>query len=138
MKKSFKVISIIYILILLYLLFVRDMDFHGGQFISINIVPFMTIKNYTSLIAYGRYRLFIINVLGNIVVFIPFGYLVIKYFMKYQKKYILIIFAICIPCTIEITQYIFHLGILDVDDVILNFIGIIIGYLLGGGIRNDK
>jgi len=138
MKKSLKIISIAYLIILLYLLFGRDMNFSGGQFISVNLIPFLTIKNYTSLIAYGRYQLFMINVIGNIIVFIPLGYLIAKYFIKSKKKYIFFIIAISIPCIIEITQYIFRVGILDIDDVILNFIGIVLGYFLSGGTKRDK
>lgn len=60
-----------------------------------------------------------INILGNIILFIPMGIL-------YHKK-ILTAFFFCIM--FEFIQFIFRKGIFDIVDIVLNFIGIIIGVL---------
>jgi glycopeptide antibiotics resistance protein len=63
------------------------------------------------------------NLIANIVLFIPFGLL--KKLTKWS--YLKFVFAIII---IEMLQFIFLRGIADIDDVILNSIGFLIGYFL--------
>ncbi len=70
----------------------------------------------------------------NILLFIPMGILMPSAFSKFRKIYI------CIPCCflfslfIEATQYIFGLGIAEIDDLVTNtfgaFLGLIIWYIL--------
>lgn len=72
----------------------------------------------------------LLNIFFNIILFIPFGLLFSSsYNNKKQHWLVFIIGLISIVC-IEGIQYYFSLGIADVDDVINNFLGIIIGYCL--------
>jgi len=63
------------------------------------------------------------NLLGNLLPFIPFGFLLpiayprIKAFFK--------VFAVLF---IEIFQYMTRLGSFDIDDIILNMVGVLSGY----------
>lgn len=65
--------------------------------------------------------------IGNMLMFIPMGILLPLVFKKINKKNIFII-SILIPLSIEILQPIVGRSF-DIDDIIMNFIGIIIGYL---------
>lgn len=93
----------------------------------INLVPFKTILNY--VIGFNHYNLDIIikNLLGNVVLFIPFGFLlpIVLNRGKNIKNNILVTAAA--GAGIELLQLIFSLGVCDIDDVILYVLGSIIG-----------
>lgn len=66
--------------------------------------------------------------IGNIMMFIPMGILLPLVFKKINKKNIIKI-AFIIPIIIEVTQPIVGRSF-DIDDLIMNFIGIIAGYFI--------
>ncbi len=76
-----------------------------------------------------RYRigsnLFIQNIIGNIIMFIPFGMFLNEYFNI--KKISLLFITIIYSLSIEIVQ-IFVGRVFDVDDIILNLLGSFIGW----------
>lgn len=87
-----------------------------------NLIPFKEILRYKV----GTH-LFITNVIGNIMIFIPYGFF-INYFTKNKKLWVSIILGIFLSGTIEITQY-FIGRIFDIDDILLNSIGMLIGFI---------
>lgn len=98
---------------------------YGGM----NIIPFRTILKYFIDIKQYWPRFFIINIFGNIVVFMPVQYFMIKVFGKLSlKKYLLI--NIIMISLIEILQFVTSCGSLDVDDLILNVFGMSILYYI--------
>ncbi len=118
-KEFLTILSIIYIFLLFQLLTKVELN-HGGGY---NLVPFTEILRYK----FGS-KLFIYNVLGNLCIFIPFGLIVAEYI---QPKTIFppLIIALIVSTTIEFVQL--HIGrSFDVDDIILNIVGSIVGYLL--------
>ena len=70
-------------------------------------------------------KLFIQNVIGNILLFIPFG-MFLNYYFK-VKVISLIIITILYSLSIELTQTLID-RVFDIDDIILNLVGSIIGY----------
>lgn len=67
------------------------------------------------------------NLIGNIIIFIPLGF----YLHKFKIRFItVVLLSILIPSLIEIIQYYTNRGVLDYIDIILNTIGIILGHLL--------
>lgn len=91
-----------------------------------NLVPFKTISVY--LTGEPTWRIAIRNLLGNIILLIPFG---ILFTLKYPHLRLFQIFVIgtVISVSLEISQVIFKSGVFDVDDIILNFFGVLCGYL---------
>ena len=88
-----------------------------------NLVPFTEIFRYK----WGS-PLFITNVLGNIAIFIPLGLFITKY-IKSQKITPIFIICLIISTTVEVVQL--KIGrSFDIDDIILNICGGIIGFLL--------
>lgn len=66
--------------------------------------------------------------IGNVLMYIPFGYLInFNFNSSFINKVILSIFFIF---SIEVLQFVFKLGVFDINDIILNSIGLIIGLLL--------
>lgn len=69
------------------------------------------------------------NFLGNILIFLPLPFILISFFNKI-KTYQLIFVGAMFPIFAEGYQYIFKCGDVDIDDVILNFAGFLIGLFL--------
>ncbi len=92
-----------------------------------NFVPFKTIVPYVL----GHKGLIIagVNVIGNIVLLVPIGFLAPFVFpnMTWKKSLAL---AVATGLMIEGMQVMLRLGIFDIDDVILNGLGVIVGYWL--------
>ena len=97
---------------------------------SFNIVPFKTIK----LFVYGyinqivSFKSFCINIIGNIVAFMPFGLFLPLIFKKINRYYKFLIVMLLSVLLIEILQFITMSGTCDIDDLILNLIGASIVY----------
>ena len=118
-KEFFNMLFIIYALILFQLLTNTEMNVSSG----INIVPFTEILRYEV----GSTQ-FYLNVIGNILVFLPFGYFVSSYIKATRVSHILLVTLIT-SFTIEFVQH--YIGrSFDIDDILLNVIGAIIGFLL--------
>lgn len=126
-KEFLGIIGIIYIFLLFQLLTNVELN-HGGGY---NLVPFTEILRYE----FGS-KLFIYNVLGNICVFIPFGFIVAEY-IKPKTIMAPLLISLIVSSTVEFVQL--NIGrSFDVDDIMLNILGCIIGYLLYVGLTAIK
>lgn len=94
---------------------------------SVNLVPFRTIGAYLNDIQYGVY---LINILGNIIPFIPMGFLLPMAFPIQRNLMRTMITCFLLIGSIESLQLLCHLGSFDIDDIILNFISCFIGFML--------
>ena len=77
----------------------------------------------------GNWHLFILNVLGNVCVFVPLGIFLPKLFSKCQNPLLTILFSFELSLCVEIIQLITKVGSFDVDDIILNTLGGALGYI---------
>lgn len=117
-KEFYDLLMIIYILLLYQMLLSTENAASG-----INMVPFREITRYQI----GS-KLFLYNVIGNIALFIPFGYFISDK-LKAQKTSQIIYISAIISLTAELIQY--KIGrAFDIDDVLLNVTGAIIGFML--------
>ncbi len=73
--------------------------------------------------------------MGNVVVLAPFGFLLVIQYQKLKVGSVLLI-GLVIGIILELLQVIFKSGILDIDDIILNSLGVVIGYLLFVFLKN--
>ncbi len=95
---------------------------------GINLIPF---KMLQGLWTEESLRIFIINVGGNIFLFVPFGFLLPWRFRRIHAVYQAAIIGACFSTCIEVTQLLLLSNrFTDIDDIILNTFGTIIGYLL--------
>ena len=110
---------IIYILCLFQIVTSQDVSgVHG-----INLTIFKELTRYQI----GS-RLFYRNIVGNIIMFIPFGFFT-SYYLKLDKKRIIFYLALIVSVVIELIQL--KIGrAFDVDDIILNMVGSLLGYFL--------
>lgn len=121
-KELIYLISIIYILCLFHVVTFQDNNYGISNF-----VPFKEIFRYD----FGTPK-FMKNIVGNIMLFIPYGFIA-SYLLKNKKFSTITILTIIVSLTIETVQY--YIGrVFDIDDVILNLAGGIIGFLIYVGI----
>lgn len=86
-----------------------------------NFIPFKEILRYSI-----TSRLFLKNVIGNMLMFLPFGFF-ISYYLENKKPYLTIFLTLIASIAIEIVQL--SIGrVFDVDDIILNLCGGLLGY----------
>ena len=118
-EEFLNLLFIVYILLLFELLTGTENNSGTG----INLVPFSEIFRYQV----GS-KMFIYNTLGNILLFVPYGYFVTRY-INGKSLYQIFIISFVTSLTVEILQV--KLGrSFDIDDVILNVIGGMVGYFL--------
>lgn len=110
---------IVYILCLFQIVTSQDVSgVHG-----VNVTLFKELTRYQI----GS-RLFYRNIIGNILMFVPFGFFT-SYYLKLDKKRIIFYITLVISIIIELIQL--KIGrAFDVDDIILNLVGSLLGYFL--------
>ncbi|GFI43420.1 hypothetical protein IMSAGC018_01092 [Lachnospiraceae bacterium] len=139
--KSKKVIQIVWWLYICLLFVIVVVKFNGSfeelenriimfsseETINFNLIPFRSIGvQLTHINEWWALK----NILGNIISFIPFGFLLpivynkINSFFKFFASNILFILFV------ESFQFFTRIGCFDVDDIILNFVGSLCGYLV--------
>ena len=101
---------------------------------GINLVPFRTIRNYYRVFG-PRGDLFAINVIGNILMFVPWGFGLLLLWKKNRSFWRLIYFSAMLPILIECSQLFINRQV-DIDDFILNFLGGMLGGLLFWGLSS--
>ncbi len=116
-KELFTLIAIIYVLELFQIVTSGDVVSWSTN----NIVPFKEIFRYKI----GS-RLFLKNVLGNILLFMPYGFFA-AFYLKEDHPKLIVFLTLVISLTIELVQM--SIGrVFDVDDIILNTIGGFLGF----------
>ena len=133
-KKIYRIFILPYTIFLLYLMFLGfGREQHEANIVR--LLPFVStilfVQNTTS------WESIIINLLGNIIMFIPFGFLGwlnAKYF-SFKK---LIVDFLSVLIIVEILQYLTRLGVFDIDDLALNSLGVWIGFQMRRFIDNFK
>ena len=117
-KELFTLFFILYVMCLFEVVTLQDNNYGLS-----NLIPFKEIFRYQI----GS-RLFIKNIIGNILLFLPYGYF-IGYYINNKKITTAAILTMIISITIEIVQL--NIGrTFDIDDVILNTCGGTIGFII--------
>ena len=92
-----------------------------------NFTLFRTIKMYIKYYSLPSIRSFE-NLFGNIFVFVPFGYLLPMVHAACKNVFVLFANAFLFVLGIEVFQLFSAFGAFDVDDILLNCLGTLIGY----------
>lgn len=92
---------------------------------TINVVPFQSMRE---LFYYGTDEAIFNNLVMNIVLFVPFGFFV---YLMTKKEWLTSMFGCLFSISIETIQYILPIGrTTNIDDVILNVTGTLVGIIL--------
>ncbi len=155
-----RVLLILYGALMLWLLFfqtIRIPDYSAALYWqrvgdNLNLVPFRTVGNYLHILLHreyyldkwdaGRYafqaRQAIINLGGNVGMFLPLGFLLPWVFRKLQRLWKTLLATVAIISLVEVLQLFSLLGSCDIDDLILNALGAAIGYFLWYALMRKK
>ena len=135
-RKIHTALFMTYCALMLWLLFDRPGYMEGipyweqmaGQ---LNLVPFRTLRLFTGLLDSARpehVRAAVINLGGNVIMFIPLGFLLPRVFLK-CKSLPRVLFATAVIITaVELLQLFTLVGSCDIDDLILNVFGSGLGF----------
>lgn len=121
-KFSLSIIFIYYIILLFNMvIFARYNTIN-----SFNLIPF---KSIIDIFNNGNIYSIIINIFGNLLIFMPLEYFIIELF-KINKFILNFSISFLIILIIEIIQYIFKVGVFDIDDLILCTLGMMLFYII--------
>ena len=125
--KYYPILINIYLIWMLYKMFFDYNRADAMESYEVHLLPFETFiqlfQNNISL--YFKLKI----ILGNIVLFMPYGFLGILYPKLNQYKYLFITFFLGINY-LEFSQYYFNRGFAEFDDVMLNCLGMSIGFFI--------
>lgn len=129
MKHTRIIATILFITYIVFLLKIIVFKYPSSMVFELaegNFMPFKTILTYLS----GHPTWIVVknNLLGNIALFVPLG-LFLPFLSKHSLGFGTVTsIALAIGIAIEGTQILFQAGVFDVDDIILNALGVVVGY----------
>lgn len=120
----------VYTVCLIYFLFFSEGYGRGVTELgySWNLQPFREIRRYLIYWRILGLKTTLLNLVGNVVGFMPFGALLPILARSTRKAWKVGLLSLEISALIEISQLLFQVGCFDVDDMILNTLGGLLGY----------
>lgn len=126
------VLFLMYLCLLAYFMFFSESfgrtDTDRGY--AYNLVPLKEIMRYFRYYRTLGMPLFLINIVGNMVAFMPFGFFLPIISRRSRKWYNTVSFGLIFSLILETLQLIFKVGSFDVDDMLLNTVGAGLGFLV--------
>lgn len=125
-----KILFVLYIIFVFYFLLISEIYGRTGEMqeYHYNLVLFREIKRFWNY----REQLGIFatatNLLGNVLILLPFGFFMAMA-SKYRSFLSTLIYSFALSLTIELSQLFMKVGCFDVDDLLLNTIGGILGFI---------
>lgn len=137
LSKRIRVESIFFLIIYIAVLFWQTFIYAYGSYqrssqdlIEFNLIPFKTIWHYVTSFNQLNLNVWFFNLFGNVIAFVPFGFLLPCTSKKLNYLWKIIVITLLFSLFIEVMQIVFRVGVFDIDDMILNTVGGLIGYLI--------
>lgn len=135
-RKLITVLFLAYCTLILWLLFDRPGYDPGIPYWEqasghLNLIPFRTLRLFAQLLNSSRPELVrsaVINLAGNIIMFVPLGFLLPRAFPSLSSLARVLLTTAVVISSAEILQLFTLVGSCDIDDLILNVIGAAVGY----------
>ncbi len=127
------VVFVFYLIFLAYFLFFSDYfgrGSHAQEEYAYNLVPFTEIRRFIVYRHVVGTKSFLLNIPGNIVGFMPFGFFLPVISRRSRVWFNTVLLSFLFSLCVETVQLIFKVGSFDVDDIILNTLGGLLGYIL--------
>ncbi len=126
-----------YCALMIWLLFGREQyhtvsDYWQQVALNFNPVPFETIVRFVGFLV-GDYsdalkRHAIVNLVGNVIMFVPLGFFLALLWERFRPLWRCLLWGGLIIVCVELTQLFALVGSCDFDDLMLNVVGIGMGY----------
>lgn len=123
------VLFTLYVLLLIYLLF---FGFYR-QSVTVqdyNLIPFKTIRMYITHASKFNSGILFNNLAGNVLAFMPLGFFLPLICKKNYTRIKILLTSFTVSLLVECIQLYFRIGGFDVDDILLNTIGGLGGFLI--------
>jgi glycopeptide antibiotics resistance protein len=132
LKQAGWLLFYLYIILLSYFLFFSE---HYGRGYVVegyryNLEFFKEIGRFVKYRERLGLESFIVNILGNVLAFAPFGFLLPMIHKRYRSFFKILFLSILFSLTVEVIQLFLKVGIFDVDDILLNTFGGLVGYII--------
>lgn len=134
-RKKEKILIGLYILFFMYLCLMIWEVFIGpyrsySDVRRYNLYPFKTVMEFLLNATKHNSQIIFINLIANIITFIPLGFFITLIFRRSCKLINTTLLCVLIIICIEIGQFLLNVGVLDIDDIILNTVGCVLGFML--------
>lgn len=132
-KRGFVVFLFVsYLLLLLYFLFFsegfgRTQQNRDYQY---NLRLFHEIRRFIQYRHILGFRAVFINVFGNVIAFMPLGFFIPAVCKSMKNGFLAVLCCFSVSLLVETLQLVFKLGSFDVDDLFLNTLGGLLGYIV--------
>lgn len=146
-KPFIRFLFVVYGALMLWLLFGRSSGWGSDRGYAellaenFNLTPFQTIRDYWKVIYHRTNDTYLvhcsINLVGNVVMFIPIGWLLPSIFKTQRNFLVFLLTCGMLVLSIELIQWLTLLGRFDIDDIILNMIGLLLGFV-GYGLQSPR
>ena len=126
-----KILFVLYIIFIIYFLIFSDWYGRTGEMqeYHYNLVLFKEIKRFWEYRdQVGMFAMFT-NLFGNVIIFMPFGFFM-PMASKYRSLFSTVFYSFGLSLCVEMFQLVTKVGSFDVDDLLLNTIGGLAGYIL--------
>lgn len=123
-------IFVVYLAVLAHFLFFSERYGRGttGEY-HYNLIPLQEIKRFIKYRDVIGWEGFIVNIFGNVLAFAPFGFLLPIVSKQNRTFFCVVLYSFEFSLFIELIQLSFRVGTFDVDDLLMNTIGGVLGYL---------
>ena len=123
----------IYLIMMVYFLFFSEqMGRVPRDTYQYNLHPFAEIKRYLYYAGRVGTVLVLLNLLGNIICFIPYGFVIPVLSVRCRSFGKILLLSFLASLLVESIQLVSKLGSFDVDDIMLNTLGGVLGYVVVG------
>ncbi len=133
-KESFRGLEIllfaVYLAVLCYFLFFAEnmgRTFTEREY-HYNLMPLKEIKRFWIYRETLGLWSVVLNLVGNVAAFIPFGIFLPRLYAKCRKFLLTMLFCFEFSLSVETIQLIWKVGSFDVDDILLNTLGGVLGF----------
>ena len=125
-----KILFVLYIVFVFYFLLISEVYGRTGEMqeYHYNLVLFREIKRFWNYREQLGMFATVTNLLGNVLIFLPFGFFMPM--ASKQRSFLATTFySLSLSLIVEVSQLFLKVGCFDVDDLLLNTIGGMVGYV---------
>lgn len=129
MNLVYWLLFVLYLITLLYILFFDEKFGRtlGSRSYNYNLILFKEIKRFYKYRELLGAKAVFINIICNVIAFIPFGFMVPVLQKHRQSVFTITLLSFELSLLVEVMQLFFRVGSFDVDDLFLNTVGGFIG-----------
>lgn len=126
------ILFFIYFVVLFYFLFFSEKmgRTYSERTYHYNLVPLKEISRFLKYVDVLGMQAVMLNIVGNVAAFVPFGIFLPMYSKGCRRFWKAAYTCFELSLLVEVLQLVAKVGSFDVDDLILNTLGGVLGYLI--------